>query len=313
MIQQSLFGDTELDILEGDFKANLEFMRKENNGEIHLGFSGGKDSTVLLNMVRIHKKPEDKVFVNVYAENFFPEIAAFIQKQRKIGEALGETWTIQATGWNIWKVWKEFGWFGNSKFVMRLIGGLKYCMRCKNGEQEFKPRAYKNSKYAHLKKTLDNQIDIYHNTFKAFGLEHIFYDVVNGVRDFPDWNNVRKKQSCCGLIKNSYVKSEKWILTGMRAQEKNRSKIFCKDKNKHRLNILKNWTELNEKQAMEKYGFEICEIYKYLNRTGCMFCAFAGKKSFQFCCDRYADKLTEEQKLILEDMKKAREYFTSRK
>jgi len=64
---------------------------------------------------------------------------------------------------------------------------------------------------------------------------------------------------------------------------------------------------------MEKYGFEICEIYKYLNRTGCMFCAFAGKKSFQFCCDRYADKLSEEQKLILEDMKKAREYFTSRK
>jgi len=43
-----------------------------------------------LNMVRIHKKPEDKVFVNVYAENFFPEIAQFIQKQRKYGESIGE-------------------------------------------------------------------------------------------------------------------------------------------------------------------------------------------------------------------------------
>jgi len=304
----------ELDILIADFKSNLEFVRQKNNGEIHISFSGGKDSTILLNMVRILKKQSDKIIVNVFAENFFSEIAAFIQKQKKYGESIGEVWKIQSTGWNLWKVWKTYGWFGHSKMIMRIIGGVIDALKAQKGEKEFKPTSYKSEKYKHLTPSIENHLMICHNTLKTFGLEHIYYDLINEKIKLPNWTNRRYQQGCCMLIKGSMKPNKEWRLTGMRAAERNRKKIYCVDKTKHQVNIMKNWTDKNEQTAIRKYHIEICKIYKdkRIKRTGCVFCPFGGQAMFNLCCNRYENVLNEEQKEILNDMKKAREYFKPR-
>jgi len=294
----SLFGlSLQVEILLKDFQSNLEFLRKENNNEIIVSFSGGKDSTLLLNLVRKHKKETDKIIINVFSENFFPEIASFIQKQRKIGEELGEKWIFINNGWDLWDVWKEYGWFGNSKFIMRMISAVQHILD--------------NENWCGTKYTREQSLENYKRTLSNFGLKHIYDDLISG--KFRTREDFVGKTSCCALIKNSKSRSNKWILTGMRAAEKNRSKIFCRDNYTRRLNILKNWTDENEKEIFKEWDIEICEIYKFLNRTGCMFCPFSGEKSFNFCKDRYYDKLSEENKAILADMEKARAYFKARK
>jgi len=286
----------ELEILLRDFNSNLDFIRKEQ-GEIIVTYSGGKDSTILLNLIRKFRKPEDKIIVKVYAENFLPDIAIFIQKQKKIGEELGEIWEFISTGWNLWNVWKEYGVFGHSKFIMRMISGVNDILKNKN----FVGRKYSR----------EEALERYKKTFINYGLSHIYEDLISG--RFKTKEDFSRKTSCCALIKGSKDKNNKWFLTGMRAQENGRKKIYCKDKSKKRLNIIKNWTEDNEKEAMKEFSIEICGIYKYVSRTGCMFCPFSGQKMFNFCKERYYDKLSEENKKIVDEIEKAREYFKPRK
>jgi len=292
-----MFMTLALEILLRDFNSNLDFIRKEQE-EIIVSFSGGKDSTILLNLVRKFRKPEDKIKVKVYAENFYPEIAAFIQKQKKIGEELGENWVIKSTGWNLWRVWKEYGIFGHSKFIMRTILNIQSILDNENW------KGWKYDKYKAL--------EVYRGWLSTYGLEHIFNDIWEGNKRFrADFRG--KNNSCCNLVKNSQTKHDKWELTGMRAEESGRGKIFCKDKDKKALNIMKNWTEDNEKEAMKELNIDICEIYKYLKRTGCMFCPFAGNKAFNWDKEKYYDKLSEENKKIVDEMEEVREYFKPRR
>jgi len=287
----------QLDILLRDFESNLDFIRKENNNEIIISFSGGKDSSILLNLVRKLKQKNDIVKVQVFSENFYPEIAAFIQKQMKLGKQLGEEWVFINSGWDLWKVWKTYGWFGNSKFIMRVIHNIQNILDDPN---------WKGWKY-----NKEESINANKKWLENFGLLHIFNDIIDGKRFKSNFSG--KGKSCCNLIKNSQSKHDKWILTGMRSEEKNRNKIVCKDNHKKSLNIMRNWTEKNEEEAMKEFNIEICEIYKYVKRTGCMFCPFSGEKNFQFTKNRYYDKLSDENKAILRDMEKARAYFKSRK
>ena len=236
-----------------------EFCRKVDNPVI--SFSGGKDSTVLMHLVRnIMKRDLPAIFVNT--GNEYPEIVKFATKKYN-------NVTVLRPKTNITRIIEKYGFplisKEYSKMIYELRNGSKYAQRYLTGKQ------------ADGKET-------------SFILPQKYRFLVNERFNCSD--------KCCSFLKKqptsklnsitaemaveSVLREKSWIKTGCNSFGKhNKSKPFSI------------WTERDILEYKQQFNVEFCEIYEdaRVARTGCMFCGFGatfeGLSRFEIPMERY--------------------------
>lgn len=218
------------------------------NGEVYVSFSGGKDSTVLLDLCRRVKPDVMAVFCNT--GNEFPDIVQFVRG--KVAD--GENVKIIRPAMNPKKVIEKYGFPIHSKVMARKI---YYARKQSRWAVESLNKA--NSKYA---------------------LNPKFQYLLNVQYDISDF--------CCReLKKNPFARFEKETglhpIIGTMADESllrqtqylRRGGCNTFDNGKIESTPLAIWTESDIWQYIQKNDINIAGIYaKGARRTGCMFCGY---------------------------------------
>lgn len=235
---------------------------------VYVAFSGGKDSTVLLHIVREMYPSVEGVFANT--GNEFPEIVQFVRKQENI------KWVKPRKSFA--QLLKDEGYPVISKKTSRMIRDLK----------NPKPTNAKSRKLYLSDYALDkegNLTTIKNNSFKLAKKHRYLID-----SPFPI------SEKCCNYLKKypmqDYEKlSGKKPIIGTQANEsKMRESAYlqtgCNNFKGGKCQPLGFWTEQDILEYIVKYNLEIASIYgeiilengKYKttkeSRTGCVSCGF---------------------------------------
>ena len=236
---------------------------------VYVAFSGGKDSTVLLHIVREMYPNIEGVFANT--GNEFPEIVQFVRKQENI------KWVKPRKSFA--KVIKEEGYPVISKKTSRMIKD------CQNPtEKNAKSRKLYLSDYALDKE--GNITNIKNNSFKI-AYKHRY--LINAP--------FKISNKCCDYLKK-YPMADYEKLTGKKAiigtqaeESKMRESAYlqtgCNNFKGGKSNPLGFWRSQDILEYIYKYNIEIASIYgevkidkdgKYYTtgeqRTGCCMCLF---------------------------------------
>ena len=232
--------------------------------DVYIAFSGGKDSTVLLDIARRIRPDIPAVFVNTGNEN--PEIVSFVKSLDNI--------TILTPKKSFLQLIKDEGLPVGSKQVSRFIRDLQ------NPTQN-------NQATRNLRLTGYNRKGDYLPTMKLPKKWHKLVD-----------SKFKISEKCCDILKkeplNRYQKqTKKYPITGVMASESNRReqayiKFGCNIyKAEHPIsNPLSIWTEQDILLYLKEYNVKYSSAYgdiigEYPNldtskekRTGCMACPF---------------------------------------
>lgn len=218
------------------------------NGDVYVSFSGGKDSTVLLDLCRKIKPDILAVFCNT--GNEFPDIIQFVRGKINNGENV----RMIHPRTNPRKVIEKYGFPIHSKEMARKIYYARrnagWAVGCLNKQ---------NSKYA---------------------LNPKFQYLLNAQYDISDF--------CCReLKKNPFMRFEKETglhpIIGTMADESlmrqtqyiRRGGCNTFDNGKIESTPLAIWTESDIWQYINQTGLRIADVYaKGAKRTGCMFCGY---------------------------------------
>lgn len=236
---------------------------------VYVAFSGGKDSTVLLHIVREMYPNVEGVFANT--GNEFPEIVQFVRKQENI------KWVKPRKSFS--KVIKEEGYPIISKKTSRMIKD------CQNPtEKNVRSRKLYLSDYAFDKE--GNITNIKNNSFKI-AYKHRY--LINAP--------FKISNKCCDYLKK-YPMADYEKLTGKKAiigtqaeESKMRESAYlqtgCNNFKGGKSNPLGFWRSQDILEYIYKYNIEIASIYgevkidkngKYYTtgeqRTGCCMCLF---------------------------------------
>ena len=235
---------------------------------VYVAFSGGKDSTVLLHIVREMYPSIEGVFANT--GNEFPEIVQFVRKQENI------KWVKPRKSFA--KILKEEGYPVISKKTSRMIRD------CQNPtERNAKSRKLYLSDYA-LDKD-GNLTTIKNNSFKIAHKHRYLIDAPFKI-----------SEKCCNYLKKypmqDYEKqSGKKPIIGTQASEsKMRESAYlqtgCNNFKGGKCQPLGFWTEQDVLEYIYKFNLEIASVYgevvledgKYRttgeSRTGCVACGY---------------------------------------
>lgn len=228
----------------------VEFVEKlggEDN--CFISFSGGKDSTVLLHLVRSVYPNIKAVFFNTGLE--FPEIVQFAKKQENV--------VFMTPDKRVNEVWKEYGIPAVSKEISSYIYDVrnstekmvekrlnfrssysiskKWIHLC---DEEFAPYPISNKCCQYFKKDLSSKYAKDNNAYPIIG--------------------TMANESILRL--NSWVRHSCNMFDGKKIQSR----------------PLSIWLETDIWDYIEKFDIEICELYhKGHDRTGCFLCPFGAK------------------------------------
>lgn len=232
-------------------KRRISQFYNELNGKVCVSFSGGKDSTVLLHLVRSLYPNVKATFVDTGLE--YPEIKTFIK-------------TIDNVVWlkpkmSFVKVIEKYGYPLISKKVSMAVSRYKNTKSDKVKQLRavggVNPTSGKKEQ-----KTIP---------LKWQWLITAPFDVSDYCCDVMKKNPLKKYQKETGLspligtmASESKPREEKWLKHGCN--------IF--DYKTPQSNPLMFWTEKDIYDYIWRYNIEISEIYKTEVRTGCMFCLF---------------------------------------
>jgi len=209
-----------------------------------ISFSGGKDSTVLMHLIRnVMKKDIPAVFVNT--GNEYPEIIRFatkkfgnttvIRPKHRLADIIGK--------YGFPLISKEY-----SKMIYELRNGSPHASRYLTGiQRDGKPTSFTLPKKYHFL------------TAASFSCSHKCCEFL---KKRPTW-----KHNCItgDMGVESILRAKTWLKTGCNA--------FGKHSKSKPLSI---WTERDIWEYKRLFNLEFCELYNdpRIMRTGCMFCGF---------------------------------------
>lgn len=234
-------------------------------GQVYISFSGGKDSTVLLDLARRAYPDIEAVFVDTGLE--YPEIRDFVKTKENVTWLHPIKYDKQKKEWvktSFKDVLDKYGYPVVSKSVSRQVGDVQ-----KNGENCWAMNCFNGNK--------TNYYDMRKWEF-----------LINAPFKVSD--------KCCGVMKKAplhqYEKNGFKPITATMTCESNQRKVQWVKRGCNSFNgkIISNpmsfWTEQDVLLYIKKFNIPYCNIYGYiieengkfkttgLERTGCMFCMF---------------------------------------
>lgn len=249
------------------------------NGDVYVSFSGGKDSTVLLDLVRGIYPEVEAVFVDTGLE--YPEIREFVKTFSNV--------TILRSGTGFHEVIKKYGYPVIGKEVSETVQGAKkgqkYRLDKLNGTGRHENGAFACTKYKPL-------LDV------DFNVSHYCCNVMKKRPSKEFEKHTGKKPFIGTMAAESTMREKAWLRTGCNAFESKRP-ISCpmafwteqdilqyiKEKNLPIASVYGSieyavepeqvrWSEVDPDLAI----FESKEVKQLIttgcDRTGCIFCGF---------------------------------------
>lgn len=216
------------------------------NGKVYISFSGGKDSTVLLHLVRSIYPDVPAVFADTGLE--YPEIRDFVKTFDNV------IWLKPKMNFN--KVVEKYGFPLVSKEVSQKISEI----RNTNSEKLKNKRLYGdekgNGKAPEKWKPLINA---------PFNISHKCCYIMKK-QPFESYEKESGRKSYVGVMAyESALRLQSWQLYGCNAFELKRPQS----------RPLMPWTEEDIQDYIKEFKIKISDIYSMgYKRTGCMFCGF---------------------------------------
>jgi len=227
-------------------------------GKIYVSFSGGKDSTVLLHLVRSIFPDVEAVFIDTGLE--FPEIRDFVMTTSNV------TWIKPKLTFR--KVLEKYGYPVITKEVAQKL----YEIRNTNSEKLRNKRLYGDKK--------GNGIMAKKWRFMIKAPFKISHNCCNILKKYPvkSFENKSGKAPVVGtMVEESTLRSTVYLKRGCNSFEGKRPMSTP----------IAFWRETDIWKYIKKHNLKYSSIYdKGYNRTGCMFCMFGvhlekGENRFQ--------------------------------
>lgn len=230
------------------------------DGQVYVSFSGGKDSTVLLDLARRVYPDIEAVFVDTGLE--YPEVKQFVETKDNV--------TILHPEMVFDEVVKKYGYPIISKSIAQCIRGAKpgnAMWKLLHGEytrSDGKPSLYNCKKWAYVKDA-------------DFKVSEQCCDVMKK-RPFKAYEKESKKIPITGVMATeSLTRKKNWLKNGCNAFDGTRPQS----------KPMSFWTEQDVLEYLLKFNISYASVYgeiikdengKYhttkCNRTGCVFCGF---------------------------------------
>jgi len=253
-----------------DIKIKLSKIRIQEwyeyyDGKVYVAFSGGKDSTVLLHLVRSLYPDIPAVFVDTGLE--YPEVRDFVKNTKNV------IWLKPNI--NFKQVLEKYGYPVISKMQARFISDVQN-------------KNEKNKATTNLRLTGYNRFGVYCPSMKISN--KWLYLIDSDIKISEKCCNVMKKQPFSKFEKDT---KRKPFVAIMADESKNREKSYLQkgcnlySKNKPLSTPIAFWVEADIWEYLKMFNVSYCKIYDMgEKRTGCMFCMFGvhlekGENRFQ--------------------------------
>ena len=214
----------------------------ENNGKVYVSFSGGKDSTVLLHLVRSKYPEVPAVFFDTGME--FPENRKFVKTFDNI--------EFVKPKMNFKEVLDKYGYPCIGKEIAKWIGEAQKGYECSIKKMSEGGR-YGGKRYQYM-------VDA------PFKVSSKCCDVMKKRPAYEYWKNTGRASILGTRIEESQLREQNYLKYGENRETHNMPSS----------NPLSVWSEKDVDDYIARYGIKLSDAYTKLGRkrTGCMFCMF---------------------------------------